>query len=94
MDGDTLATSTESIPQFVEALIAEKRDLRVALTWAIILLRHATKDLYPFLLDALELRASKFDDFDDLKLYFAQKKKEREDGGPFGLMRRMMEGGL
>jgi hypothetical protein len=93
MEGDTLVNSTKTITGYVEALIAQKRDLRVVLTWAIMILRAISKGEYSYLLDALELRSSKFEDFEDLKIYFDQKQKEHQEAGPFGMFRRMMGGG-
>ncbi len=93
MDGDTLINSTTKATEYVEALVAQKRDLRVALVWAIIILRTVSKENYPFLMDALELRASKFDDYEDLKIFFNEKDKQNAEDNPFARFRRMMEGG-
>jgi hypothetical protein len=92
-EGDTLVNATKTVTGYVDALIAQKRDLRVALTWAIMILRQVGGEPYPYLMDALELRSSKFEDYEDLKIYFNEKDKEHQQAGPFGAIRRMIEGG-
>ena len=77
-----LSDKTDRVTEYIDEMVSEGLDLRIALYIALIVIRHSNQCL-SVAMDAIEARTRSHENYEDMKIDLAEMKKKEGEKNPF-----------